>query len=294
MKGRFVNAMVNEISHHIQCDPQLHQMMAVGELTFVTTLHYDNTCWSRYMLDKGFTRIRELGDSLYDGKLASIIFPININGVHWMVFLVDAKNREIRYGDSLDWPWLRADVDSIQRWLCKHGFRLFSQGTILPHGCQEDAYSCTIAMINIICHQFFNTPLFMDEKKDLFCIQELILILHAHFSEDNDAWLLKHFSIVSCKDHLADIHQCDLEHKDKQRDAIFSAALKDTEHKYQKCLNDRNRQRACQDRVKECYELGWVSCRWFKREPSFAKDIFDKWFRLQTRRGSGMILALWA
>ncbi|KAG2739186.1 hypothetical protein P692DRAFT_20756362, partial [Suillus brevipes Sb2] len=138
------------------------------------------------MLHKGFTRIRELGDSLYDGKLTSIIFPININGVHWTVFLVDVKNREIRYGDLLDWPWPRADVDSIQCWLCEHGFRPFSKGAVLPHGCQEDAYSCAIAMINIIHHQHFNTPLFMDEKKDLFCIQELILILHAHFSEDDD------------------------------------------------------------------------------------------------------------
>jgi hypothetical protein len=101
MKGRFVNAMVNEISHRIQRDPQLHQMMAVEELTFATTLHYDNTHWSRYMLDKGFTRIRELGDLLYDGKLASIIFPININGVHWTVFLVDVKNREIHFAGAV-------------------------------------------------------------------------------------------------------------------------------------------------------------------------------------------------
>ncbi|KAG1765354.1 hypothetical protein EDD22DRAFT_1015293 [Suillus occidentalis] len=41
-----------------------------------------------------------------------------------------------------------------------------------------------------------------------------------------------------------------------------------------------------------CYELGWVSCRWFKREPSFAKDVFDKRFLLQTSRGSGLTLVL--
>ncbi|KIK35565.1 hypothetical protein CY34DRAFT_95883, partial [Suillus luteus UH-Slu-Lm8-n1] len=102
----------------------------------------------------------------------------------------------ICYGDSLgaDWPWPRADVDSIQCWLCEHGFRPFSKGTVLPHGCQEDVYSCAIAMINIIRHQLFDTPLFTDEKKDLFHIQELILILHAHFSEDDNDVCMSDYS----------------------------------------------------------------------------------------------------
>ncbi|KAG2353986.1 hypothetical protein BDR07DRAFT_1382639 [Suillus spraguei] len=91
MKGHFVDAMVNGISHQIQLDSQLRKSTDVEELTFASTLHYDLKRWSQYMFDRGFTRLRQLGDSLSNGELEYIIFPININGAHWTVFLVNAK-----------------------------------------------------------------------------------------------------------------------------------------------------------------------------------------------------------
>ncbi|KAG1731041.1 hypothetical protein EDD22DRAFT_1014251 [Suillus occidentalis] len=47
------------------------------------------------------------------------------------------------------------------------------------------------------------------------------------------------------------------------------------------CKQPGHQSRHCPERnnVKggsPCYKLGWVSCRWFKREPSFAKDVSDK------------------
>jgi hypothetical protein len=184
MKGRFVDAMVNGISHQIQLDSQLRKSTVVEELTFASTLRYDSKRWSQYMFDRGFTRLRQLGDSLSNEELEYIIFPIDINGAHWTVFLVDVKAGEICYGDSLDWPWPKTDVDRIQQWLREHGFRTFSKGAILPHGRQQDAYSCAITMINTIRHKLYGTPLFTNEKRDLLRIQELIFLLRAHFSED--------------------------------------------------------------------------------------------------------------
>ncbi|KAG2045385.1 hypothetical protein BDR06DRAFT_978244, partial [Suillus hirtellus] len=184
MKGHFVDAMVNGISHQIQLDSQLRKSTIVEELTFASTLRYDSKQWSQYMFDRGFTRLCQLGDLLSNGELDHIIFPININGAHWTVFLVDAKVGEICYGDSLDWPWPKTDVDHIQQWLHEHGFRTFLKGTILSHGRQQDAYSCAIAMINTICHKLYGTPLFTNEKRDLLRIQELIFLFRAHFSED--------------------------------------------------------------------------------------------------------------
>ncbi|KAG1770568.1 hypothetical protein EV702DRAFT_666689 [Suillus placidus] len=96
MKGRFVDVMITEISHHIQYDPQLCKMTAVEDLLFSKTLRFDAKRWSQYALDgRGFARLRELGDALCDRTLTSVIFPININGVHWSVFSVDAKSRTI-------------------------------------------------------------------------------------------------------------------------------------------------------------------------------------------------------
>ncbi|KAG2343784.1 hypothetical protein BDR05DRAFT_999703 [Suillus weaverae] len=165
MKGRFIDAMVNGISHQIQLDSQRHKSTVVEDLTFASTLCYDSKQWSQYMFDRGFTRLHQLGDSLSDGGLECIIFPININGAHWTVFLVDVKAGEICYGDSLDWPWPKTDVDT------------FSNG--------YDSYSCTIAMINTIHHKLYGTPLFTNEKRDLLCIQELIFLLCADFSDDD-------------------------------------------------------------------------------------------------------------
>ncbi|KIJ08565.1 hypothetical protein PAXINDRAFT_18319 [Paxillus involutus ATCC 200175] len=91
----------------------------------------------------------------------------------------------IHYGDSLDWPWPKDDVDLIQQWLCAHGFSPFLKGVAIPHGLQENSFSCVIAIINIIRHHLFGIPLFIftNKRKQLLRITELSYLLHAHFNE---------------------------------------------------------------------------------------------------------------
>ncbi|KIJ10095.1 hypothetical protein PAXINDRAFT_16888 [Paxillus involutus ATCC 200175] len=174
MKGRFIDVMVNEVSYYMEHHPLPSElgMISVEELTFSNMLQSSHNHWSRYTFDKRFSRLHMLGNKLCDGELNCVIFPINVNGVHWTVFLINATKRVIHYSDSLDWPWPKDDVDLIQRWLCTHGFSPFSKGAAIPHGLQEDSFSCVIAMINIICHHLFSIPLFTNKahfnEKDSF------------------------------------------------------------------------------------------------------------------------------
>ncbi|KIK91466.1 hypothetical protein PAXRUDRAFT_149438 [Paxillus rubicundulus Ve08.2h10] len=98
------------------------------------------------------------------------------------MFVVDAKHHEIHYSDSLNWPWPSNDVDQICQWLQHHSFVPFSKGLALPHGMQDDSYSCTIAMVNIIHHHLFSNPLFSYNRKEFLCIQDLLYLLCAHIN----------------------------------------------------------------------------------------------------------------
>ncbi|KAG1736861.1 uncharacterized protein EDB91DRAFT_1249830 [Suillus paluster] len=127
-----------------------------------------------------------LGDSLVNEELTHVLFPLNVSGMHWTVLLIDGKKREVHYGDLLDWPWPKEDIDLIQRWLREHGFQPLSKGTVLLHGRQVDSYSCTVAMINMIRHFLFDVPLFTDKTKYFLCINELIYLLRGHFSASDN------------------------------------------------------------------------------------------------------------
>ncbi|KAG2130978.1 uncharacterized protein EDB93DRAFT_1255634 [Suillus bovinus] len=232
------------------------------------------------------SRLSQLGDSLVNEELTCVLFPLNVSGIHWTVLLIDGKKREVHYGDSLDWPWPKEDINLIQRWLREHGFQPLSK----------------VAMINTIHHFLFDVLLFTDKKKYLLCINKLIYLLQGHFSaSDNDCHppsdspfqhtsfselsfsrkssassmsanippskshvslnlqvspsqprtrLLRHFSIISWQEYLDAVHEEDLVHSDEQEDEEFSAMLKAAEQKLLKCTRDQDRQRAHCARVK--------------------------------------------
>jgi Ulp1 protease family, C-terminal catalytic domain len=179
VKGRFVDAMIASISERVNCVPDLRKSVLIEDLTFSETLRLEPTRWANYDTDRSFSRLRAIGDKLYSKAATRIVFPVNISGVHWAAFSVDTSSRKIQYGDSLDWNLPASDIDLIQRWLRKHGFEPF-QKACLPHGIQDDEYSCAIAMINTIRHHLFGDTLFNDAKKDELRIQEYL-----HMVESN-------------------------------------------------------------------------------------------------------------
>ncbi|KAG2157715.1 uncharacterized protein EDB93DRAFT_1078296 [Suillus bovinus] len=120
------------------------------------------------------------GNSLHDGSIQCIIFPVNISQVHWAVFSVDAEMQTIAYGDSLGWSWPASYVDTIQLWLKNHGFTPFSK-VPMAHSNQIDSFSCAIAAINTIKHAVFKHPLFTDNKKYCLRMEEFLVLARSHF-----------------------------------------------------------------------------------------------------------------
>jgi hypothetical protein len=64
--------------------------------------------WSSFATENQLKAVRNLTDRVLANEVQRIIFPVNVDRVHWAVFEVDIAGRCIRYGDSLGWPvWHR-------------------------------------------------------------------------------------------------------------------------------------------------------------------------------------------
>lgn len=180
VKGGFVDAMINTICLQVQCTSHLSSIVTVEPLSFSHALQYDKSRWKQYDFDRGFARLRNIGDTLCDGSQEQLLFPINIDGIHWTLFKIDGSARQINYGDTLGWAWPKNDVERIQLWLCQHDQSPFEKGHDLVHGIQQDGYSCAIGMVNTARHDLFGDILFTDANKNILRLQEFLLVVESH------------------------------------------------------------------------------------------------------------------
>src|ERR1700676_3669871 len=121
VKGRFVDAMMASINLQIQWTNHLRGLITVEDLSISHALRYDAARWEKYNFDSGFCTLCRVGDALCNGTQGRVIFPMNIEGIHWTLFKVNGIDRQIHYGDTLEWTWPFEDVERIQHWLGKHG-----------------------------------------------------------------------------------------------------------------------------------------------------------------------------
>jgi hypothetical protein len=134
-------------------------------------------------MDKAFIHLHAIGSALCEGTLHCILFPININNVHWAAIKVNTTNQSISYADSLGWSWPNEDIDTIHRWLGYHGFAKFNRMTTLQHGEQCDSFLCSIAAINTIKHALFQDLLFTNNRAFSLCMEEFLYIVYDHLVE---------------------------------------------------------------------------------------------------------------
>ncbi|KAG2159523.1 uncharacterized protein EDB93DRAFT_1099873 [Suillus bovinus] len=156
------------------------QFVSVETLDFADILWLNEKWWNNYETDKAFIRLCTIGSALHDGTLHRILFPININNVHWAVIEVNTVNQNISYADSLDWSWPNDNINTINCWLGYHGFGKFDRATTLQHGEQRDSFSCGITAINIIKHALFHDTLFTDNRAFSLRMEEFLYIAYDH------------------------------------------------------------------------------------------------------------------
>lgn len=180
VKGAFVEVMMKTVELQVQRTCHLSGVVSVEDLVFSHALRYDRLRWKGYEFDRSFCHLRRVGDALFNGSQVQVLFPINIDNSHWTLFKVDAGARQIKYGDTLGWSWPAPDVERIQFWLRQHGQDPFEKAGDMPHGNQQDSYSCAIGMVNIARHDLFGDPLFTDANKNILRLQEFLRIVDSH------------------------------------------------------------------------------------------------------------------
>jgi hypothetical protein len=179
--GHVLDSMIAAVVEQMWAsDDENLQSVSVEPLDFADILQLNEKWWNNYEMDRAFIHLCTIGSALHDGTLHCVLFPININNVHWAVIEVNTVNRSISYADSLDWSWPNDDINTINRWLGYHGFNNFNRATTLQHGEQWDSFSFGIAAINTIKHTLFHDPLFTDDKAFSLCMGEFLHLAYDH------------------------------------------------------------------------------------------------------------------
>ncbi|KAG1871544.1 hypothetical protein F4604DRAFT_1926276 [Suillus subluteus] len=179
--GHILDSMIAIVVQCMQAsnDEDL-QSVSVEPLNFANILHLSDKRWKNYKTDRTFCCLRTIGSSLCEGTLQRVLFPINIDNVHWAVIAVNTIYQSISYADSLGWSWPTEDIDAIHHWLGYHGFARFNKATALQHGEQLDSFSCGIAAINTIKHALFRHPLFTNNQAFSLRMGEFLDLAYDH------------------------------------------------------------------------------------------------------------------
>ncbi|KAG2130281.1 uncharacterized protein EDB93DRAFT_1095017, partial [Suillus bovinus] len=176
--GCVLDSMIAAVVQQMQASDL--QFVSVKTLDFADILRLNEKQWNNYETDRAFVRLCTIGSALHDGTLHCILFPINIDNVHWAVIEVNTVNQSISYANSLDWSWPNDNINTINRWLGYHGFGKFDRATTLQHGEQRDSFSCGIAAINTIKHALFHDPLFTNDRAFSLRMGEFLYIAYDH------------------------------------------------------------------------------------------------------------------
>jgi len=102
--GRVLDTLIASVVHCMQAsDDGDLRLVSIEPLTFADILRLGEERWKNYKTDKAFSHLRVLGSALHEGTLQRVLFPINIDNVHWAAIEVNTINRSISYADSLNW-----------------------------------------------------------------------------------------------------------------------------------------------------------------------------------------------
>lgn len=179
--GRILDSMIAVVVQRMQAsDDEDLRSVSVEPLDFANILRLSDKRWKNYNTDRTFSRLRTIGSAFREGTLQRVLFPINIDNVHWAVIEVNTIHRSISYGDSLSWSCPTEDIDAICRWLGYHGFTRFKKENALQHGEQLDSFSCGIAAINTIKHVLFRDPLFTNDQAFSLRMGEFLDLAYDH------------------------------------------------------------------------------------------------------------------
>src|SRR5258708_18655852 len=94
---------------------------------------------------------KSIKNHIYSGLLKKLYLIYNILDSHWIAVEVDIDAWHIRIGDSLEMRDITPElVPALNNWLSKLLGGQLQTTYDLPHGIQNDSYSCGICSVNAI------------------------------------------------------------------------------------------------------------------------------------------------
>jgi hypothetical protein len=97
-----------------------------------------------YHTEKRFVWVRSLGEDMKQEQALLTLAHLGDNNQHWVRLVVDAKEKAIHYGDSLEYPIPPDLLQNYEWWISQHSSSSFVLKD-LPVTHQEDGSSCGVA-----------------------------------------------------------------------------------------------------------------------------------------------------
>ena len=147
-----MDLMLSPIAEKAITSHEVSQSMYVGNSAF--------SCWlAQVTMREPHRKMavqRALEQHIQEGVLKQLYMVHNIENSHWIAIEVDIAASQIWIGDSLEWNQPCSDlVTGLNAWLSTMLHKPFKISYDLPHGRQQDTYSCGICSINTIEHHIF-------------------------------------------------------------------------------------------------------------------------------------------
>lgn len=179
LNDRHMDALYAGLKHRVSQSPHSDKIH-IGTLSAFQALLRGR--WENYgkTFLAPFRSLWNLGQLLHDRSIEKLYFPIHAYNNHFQAVCIDSINRHIFYGCGLDWAMPKLNRNSLDRWLCYHGFES-PKITTLPHPVQDDSYSCGWISLSITEHDIFGDKLWTSDRKVAYKLDKIESLLESHF-----------------------------------------------------------------------------------------------------------------
>ena len=152
--GSQQNDLLEILRSHIAADPILVQQFRVEGVDITAKLMEAAATkgTDAYQTEQRFAWVRSIGDDMMKRQQAVLTMAhLGNKNKHWVGLVVDARDKAIYYGDSLDSPIPPNLLETYQWWILQHSSTSFDLKN-LPITHQEDGYLCGILADNALAH----------------------------------------------------------------------------------------------------------------------------------------------
>ncbi|KAK0244877.1 hypothetical protein EDD85DRAFT_785245 [Armillaria nabsnona] len=160
---------------------RLHDSTPNSHTLIATTTFPDSIFAEVWLNNPGANRYLEKYCTWFHTKCYdNLLFAFHVPPFHWAACLIDFKNGQIHYGDSLQLPCHNIFLGRLEAWLNEKFSDLhFVLSNDLPCMIQSNGFNCSMISMNTIAHEAFGDPLWTKKRSHLQRMETFCEILNA-------------------------------------------------------------------------------------------------------------------